>query len=109
MDTISCRHAQELATIINQSAQIEDLLASKGMESELKSMSLPVPTQIPLLAEDINDFNNLLHQISMNPTNKEIQNLSETNKYIRKEAAPFLLAAFTNCVISTKGGDLDGS
>lgn len=102
---IDCKQAEELARIINQTSQLEDLLYTEGMEKEVRDISLPVPAQIPLLAEKIDAFNRNIASFPSKPTNQEVRDLVETSESLRKEVSPFLLASFTNCVISMKGGD----
>jgi len=98
---ISCQEALDLSFIIDQTAQIEDLLDVKGMEQELRDLAvLPIPSYIPPLAEVVDAFNKNLAVIPDVLSASRSREIYDTCEQLREETSKFLLSAMARCLVS---------
>lgn len=97
----SCKEALDLATLIGDTGQIEDLLGVEGEEDDLRSIAsrLPLPTGIPRFAERVDEFKSTLSKVSKQTSDKALFELLKNTVEIRDEATKYIGAALTRCVV----------
>jgi len=97
----SCKEALDLATLIDDTGQIEDLLGVEGQEDDLRSVAsrLRLPTGIPRFAERVDVFKSKLSEVSKQTSDKTLFELLKDTAEIRDEATQYIGAALTRCVV----------
>ena len=97
---ISCKETLDLAKIIDQTAQIEDLIGVQGMEKELSQLaSLPIVSSIPSFAERIDEFNHELVTVPPKMSQAKLRELYDENKFLRDEANKYIISALSRCIV----------
>lgn len=98
---VQCADAAVLASIIDRTGQLEDLLKTEGMESERAGFFLPIPSFHPDLADTIDRLNHALAESNgTKRTGKQLQTMVDVVRDIRADSADFLTAANTKCILA---------